>query len=79
MVGHFFLTVVQLLKSWEYKNLSDYLLRRLAVVQLLKSWEYKNTKKFSVFPEKVVQLLKSWEYKNPFDGALGNAICCTVT
>ena len=34
--------VVQLLKSWEYKNVLLALLSIDLVVQLLKSWEYKN-------------------------------------
>ena len=34
--------VVQLLKSWEYKNVNFSGMLRNAVVQLLKSWEYKN-------------------------------------
>ena len=36
------MNVVQLLKSWEYKNLVAYLENVGGVVQLLKSWEYKN-------------------------------------
>ena len=44
------LPVVQLLKSWEYKNASPYRLVSVRVVQLLKSWEYKNLKwNFDVF------------------------------
>ena len=35
--------VVQLLKSWEYKNATDLSLDEPRVVQLLKSWEYKNS------------------------------------
>ena len=34
--------VVQLLKSWEYKNFSTVTVEIRNVVQLLKSWEYKN-------------------------------------
>ena len=34
--------VVQLLKSWEYKNKSNATVGEPGVVQLLKSWEYKN-------------------------------------
>ena len=34
--------VVQLLKSWEYKNMEYAYANGLDVVQLLKSWEYKN-------------------------------------
>ena len=34
--------VVQLLKSWEYKNILQFFQLGLVVVQLLKSWEYKN-------------------------------------
>ena len=34
--------VVQLLKSWEYKNMEWLHNRKKRVVQLLKSWEYKN-------------------------------------
>ena len=37
--------VVQLLKSWEYKNSCGVVLAICNVVQLLKSWEYKNTLK----------------------------------
>ena len=36
------LEVVQLLKSWEYKNLEIRPMSVDKVVQLLKSWEYKN-------------------------------------
>ena len=34
--------VVQLLKSWEYKNRDTGAVDGFEVVQLLKSWEYKN-------------------------------------
>ena len=39
--------IVQLLKSWEYKNSGVGLQRGDIVVQLLKSWEYKNISTFS--------------------------------
>ena len=35
--------VVQLLKSWEYKNGNVAIITSSIVVQLLKSWEYKNS------------------------------------
>ena len=57
--------VVQLLKSWEYKNVSPIWAVQSTVVQLLKSWEYKNFLKYCLPRASVVQLLKSWEYKNP--------------
>ena len=56
--------VVQLLKSWEYKNKSQRPQRKNKVVQLLKSWEYKNSATLFYPSYQVVQLLKSWEYKN---------------
>ena len=56
--------IVQLLKSWEYKNLSDKQSEDNGVVQLLKSWEYKNRDNDVMSIPLVVQLLKSWEYKN---------------
>ena len=56
--------VVQLLKSWEYKNKEDSTNPSDYVVQLLKSWEYKNETIEPVYTPGVVQLLKSWEYKN---------------
>ena len=34
--------VLQLLKSWEYKNGGDLARISYKVLQLLKSWEYKN-------------------------------------
>ena len=34
--------VLQLLKSWEYKNISFWINPQYEVLQLLKSWEYKN-------------------------------------
>ena len=41
---------VQLLKSWEYKNVQNVSFLKPLVVQLLKSWEYKNLKwNFDVF------------------------------
>ena len=56
--------VVQLLKSWEYKNQYKGEDMTANVVQLLKSWEYKNRLAFWKDQPLVVQLLKSWEYKN---------------
>ena len=56
--------VVQLLKSWEYKNVCMTTKFPAKVVQLLKSWEYKNDKWLPELTQVVVQLLKSWEYKN---------------
>ena len=56
--------VVQLLKSWEYKNSEETKEAFRGVVQLLKSWEYKNPELAQNNYELVVQLLKSWEYKN---------------
>ena len=61
-----FSSVVQLLKSWEYKNLWLRLVYHRHVVQLLKSWEYKNFSGIILFISSVVQLLKSWEYKNEY-------------
>ena len=58
------LEVVQLLKSWEYKNQLEGLPFYRIVVQLLKSWEYKNFSFLLNNSIDVVQLLKSWEYKN---------------
>ena len=58
------LPVVQLLKSWEYKNDTYQYQRLVGVVQLLKSWEYKNASPYRLVSVRVVQLLKSWEYKN---------------
>ena len=58
------LSVVQLLKSWEYKNRFPFTNLDNFVVQLLKSWEYKNTQEHWKSERTVVQLLKSWEYKN---------------
>ena len=58
------MTVVQLLKSWEYKNDTYQYQRLVGVVQLLKSWEYKNASPYRLVSVRVVQLLKSWEYKN---------------
>ena len=56
--------VVQLLKSWEYKNIEGPKDGEYRVVQLLKSWEYKNWQDVRWDYGSVVQLLKSWEYKN---------------
>ena len=56
--------VVQLLKSWEYKNVAGFNVVSNDVVQLLKSWEYKNLISALIALASVVQLLKSWEYKN---------------
>ena len=58
------LFVVQLLKSWEYKNKIVGQDTYELVVQLLKSWEYKNKEARVSMRKIVVQLLKSWEYKN---------------
>ena len=71
--------VVQLLKSWEYKNYLAGLDGLVSVVQLLKSWEYKNYLPNHIQLLEVVQLLKSWEYKNKYGVACGVGYGCTVT
>ena len=57
-------SVLQLLKSWEYKNSGGGRMSKECVLQLLKSWEYKNFVKDRDSTAIVLQLLKSWEYKN---------------
>ena len=42
MIDKVLVLVVQLLKSWEYKNGNVFNRNSVKVVQLLKSWEYKN-------------------------------------
>ena len=71
--------VVQLLKSWEYKNQFASVNLMPGVVQLLKSWEYKNTVQKLKKSLMVVQLLKSWEYKNKEDSTNPADYSCTVT
>ena len=59
-----FVAIVQLLKSWEYKNKASMIQLIALIVQLLKSWEYKNQYHGLNTYWQIVQLLKSWEYKN---------------
>ena len=51
------LRVVQLLKSWEYKNLLTARKKLTKVVQLLKSWEYKNRDNVVDTPEELYSYL----------------------
>ena len=49
--------VVQLLKSWEYKNVLHWMVLHRLVVQLLKSWEYKNCIDVEDVPAKLYSYL----------------------